>query len=98
MSSVPVAELRLLLFIAGDSPRSREATANLRRACTDFLDDVRLETVDVIAQPERADEFRILTTPTVVRDGAAPRRRVTGDLRDAARVLAALDLTPPSTT
>ena len=93
--SVPVPELRLLLFIAGDSPRSREATANLRRACDELLDGVRVETVDVLAQPERADEFRILTTPTVVRDGATPRRRVTGDLRDAARVLAALDLTPP---
>lgn len=87
-------DLRLLLFVAGESPRSREASANLARACAELLDGVQVETVDVLTHPERAEEFRILTTPTVVRDGAPPRRRVTGDLRDAARVLDALDLTP----
>jgi circadian clock protein KaiB len=89
-----VPDLRLLLFIAGDSPRSREASENLARACTELLDGVHVDTVDVLAEPHRADEFRILTTPTVVRDGITPRRRVTGDLRDGPRVLAALDLTP----
>ena len=47
----------------------------------------------------RADEYRILTTPTVVREAPAPRRRVTGDLGDTAQVLAALALFPsPPTT
>jgi circadian clock protein KaiB len=92
-----VAELRLKLFIAGDSPRTRDAAANLARACGEVLaDEVHVETVDVLEHPELADEYRILTTPTVVRETPAPRRRVTGDLRDLAQVLAALAIFPSS--
>lgn len=90
------SELRLKLFIAGNSPRAREAAANLARAVRELADDAaRVDTVDVLEHPEQADEYRILTTPTVVRVSPAPRRRVTGDLGDIAQVLAALALYPP---
>lgn len=91
-----MTELRLKLFVAGNSSRAREAAANLARACgTLGAAAVLVETVDVLEQPDVAEEYRILTTPTVVRDAPAPRRRVTGDLGDAAQVLAALALFPP---
>jgi circadian clock protein KaiB len=88
-----VYELRLKLFVAGDSPRARDAAANLARACA-ALGEVaaQIETVDVLLDPSAADEYRVLTTPTVVRVSPAPRRRVTGDLRDVSQVLVALDL------
>ncbi len=90
-----MSDLRLKLFIAGDSPRAREAAANLARAIGTLDDDgVQVETVDVLEHPEAAEAYRILTTPTVVREAPAPRRRVTGDLRDIAQVLAALALFP----
>lgn len=90
-----MSDLRLKLFIAGDSPRSRQAAANLARAVSTLDDEgVQVETVDVLTDPDAADEYRILTTPTVVRESPAPRRRVTGDLRDVAQVLAALALFP----
>ena len=90
-----MSDLRLKLFIAGDSPRAREAAANLARAVSTLDDDsVQVETVDVLQNPEAAEEYRILTTPTVVREAPAPRRRVTGDLHDIAQVLAALALFP----
>lgn len=90
---MPVSELRLKLFVAGDSPRAREAAANLSRVCGELIaGGAELEMVDVLLQPDVADEYRILTTPTVVRDFPTPRKRVTGDLRDGALVLAALDL------
>ena len=80
-----MSDLRLKLFIAGDSPRAREAAANLARAVSTLEDDgVQVETVDVLENPEAANEYRILTTPTVVREAPAPRRRVTGELRDIA--------------
>lgn len=88
-------QLRLKLFVAGDSPRAREAAENLARAVRELVKGgAQVETVDVLENPEAADEYRILTTPTVVREAPAPRRRVTGDLRDTAQVLAALNLTP----
>lgn len=93
----PVSELRLKLFVAGDSPRARDAAANLARACADLLDgEAHIETVDILVDVAAADEYRVLTTPTVVRVSPAPRRRVTGDLRDVAQVLVALDLYPHS--
>ena len=91
------SDLRLKLFVAGDSPRAREAAANLARAVKALDgqgDGAEVETVDVLQHPEAADEYRILTTPTVLREAPAPRRRVTGDLRDIAQVLAALALFP----
>lgn len=91
------SELLLKLFIAGDSPRARQAAENLARAVGALAGGARVETVDVLTQPDVADEYRILTTPTVVREAPAPRRRVTGDLRDVAQVLAALALSPATT-
>lgn len=90
-----MSELRLKLFVAGDSPRARDAAANLARACANLGGgEVHIDLVDILLDPSAADEYRVLTTPTVVRVSPAPRRRVTGDLRDAAQVLVALDLHP----
>lgn len=83
--------VRLTLYVAGDSSRSRTAERNLRALCGG-LPNAELRVVDVVGDPDAAEHARILTTPTVVREHPAPPRRVTGDLGDAARVLAALDL------
>lgn len=94
-----MSELRLKLFIAGDSPRAREAAANLARVCDELLaGEAQVETVDVLQHPDLADAYRILTTPTVVRESPPPRRRATGDLRDATQLLAALALYPTRST
>ena len=85
--------VRLTLYVAGDSSRSRAAEHNLRSLCRD-LPAAELRVVDVVGDPAAAELARILTTPTVVREHPAPPRRVTGDLGDAARVLAALELHP----
>ena len=96
---IAVSELRLKLFVAGDSPRAREAAANLARACAELpADAVTVETVDVLLFPDEADVYRILTTPTVVREHPLPRRRATGDLGDTARLLAALAISPTHPT
>ena len=89
----------LTLYVAGDTPRSRQAMANLEHICAALLGGQgRCATVDVLDNPEVADSERILTTPTLVRESPSPRRRVTGDLSDAQRVLAALGFSPLATT
>jgi circadian clock protein KaiB len=86
--------LHLTLYVAGDTPRSRQAMANLQRICAELLGGrAKCATVDVLDDPERADAERILTTPTLVRESPSPRRRVTGDLSDAQRVISALGFT-----
>jgi circadian clock protein KaiB len=99
LHSATLPELRLKLFVAGDSPRAREAAANLARACDAFAPgEVVVETVDVLQHPQLADEYRVLTTPTVVREAPLPRRRATGDLADARQLLAALAIYPTRNT
>jgi circadian clock protein KaiB len=88
--------LHLTLYVAGDTPRSRQAMANLERICAELLGGrAKCATVDVLDNPGVADAERILTTPTLVRESPNPRRRVTGDLSDIQRVVAALGF--PST-
>ena len=97
----PTGLLRLQLFVSGDSPRSSRAETNLRRLAEAVLENrYELEIVDVLVDPDRAEHARILTTPTVIRLGPPPRRRVTGDLSGERELRAALlpdfDLTPPA--
>lgn len=86
--------IALTLYVAGPSSRSRAAESNLRALCDRLGGRAELRVVDVVQDPEAAEHHRVLTTPTVVREHPAPPRRATGDLGDAARVLAALDLEP----
>lgn len=80
--------LRFHLFVAGSSPRSDRAVQNLRRMVDEHIDQAcEVEVIDVLEFPERAEEDRILATPTLIRESPLPRRRITGDLSDAARVL-----------
>jgi circadian clock protein KaiB len=91
-----MAPVRLTLYVAGDSLRSEQAIANLRRIVAAGVEgEAQVAVVDVLQHPERAEAARILTTPTVVREAPAPARRVTGDLSDLRTVVAALGLRRP---
>ncbi len=86
-------EIRFTLFVAGDTPRSHLAIANLRRLADGRLAGrCAIRVVDVRQHPERAESERILTTPTLIKEAPAPARRVTGDLSDLEQVLFALSL------
>jgi circadian clock protein KaiB len=90
---VPVDQVHFTLFIAGPSPRSRAAEANLRALCAQRLPGVAAVTVvDVTADVAAAEAWRILTTPTVVKHHPPPARRVTGDLSDPERLWTLLDI------
>lgn len=90
-----MSRYRFTLFVAGDTARSQRAYASLRRICRERLgDEFEIELVDVVSEPEKAEAHRILTTPTVLKEHPEPRRRITGDLSDATRVMAALGMEP----
>lgn len=89
----PVYVLRL--YIAGRSPASLRALSRLRELCAaDLAGRYRLEVVDVIEEPDRAERDRVLATPTLVKELPPPTRRVVGDLSDRDEVLLGLDLAP----
>lgn len=83
------------LYIAGQSPRSRSAIHNFQRIMDEeFSDRCDLEIIDVFEYPQKAEDDRILATPTLVKEGPPPIRRIIGDLSRTADVLKALEIAP----
>ena len=91
----------LTLYVTGNSPRTKVAVDNLNRICQQELDGrYELEIVDVLENPQRAEDERILATPTLIKQLPPPLRRVIGDLSDKEKVLLGLEVrsTPSSAT
>lgn len=83
----------LRLYIAGDSPKSRAALANLERLCdTHLKGKYKIEVIDLKTRPELAKADQILALPTLIRKIPEPMKRLIGDLSNAERALVALDL------
>lgn len=83
----------LRLYVAGDSPKSRTALANLQRLCESYLDGkYHIEVVDLKRRPELAKADQILALPTLIRKIPEPMKRLIGDLSNAERALVGLDL------
>jgi circadian clock protein KaiB len=83
----------LQLFVAGRTPKSLDAIANIKRACeVDLKGRYVLEVIDLYQQPELADDEQIIAVPTLIRKLPAPLRRVIGDMSNTERVLVGLDL------
>lgn len=83
----------LRLYIAGDSPKSRTAVANLRKLCDQHLAGRHsIEIVDLLKNPALAKTHQIVAIPTLIRELPEPIKRVIGDLSDADKALVTLDV------
>jgi circadian clock protein KaiB len=88
-----VWELRL--YVAGQTPRSIDAFANLKKICEEHLAGrYNIEIVDLVKHPQLAAGDQILAIPTLVRKLPQPLRKIVGDLRDTERALVGLQLCP----
>lgn len=86
-----VWELRL--YVAGQTPRSLAAFANLKKICEEHLAGrYNIEVVDLVKHPQLAAGDQILAIPTLVRKLPQPLRKIVGDLRDKERALVGLQL------
>ena len=84
------------LYVAGQTPRSLTAVANLKRICEEhFPSHYRIEVIDLMANPQLAATDQILAIPTLVRKLPQPVRKIIGDLSNLDRVLVALDIQKP---
>jgi len=83
----------LRLYIAGQTPKSVAALANLKKICEEHLAGrYTLQVVDLLENPQLARGDQILAIPTLVRKLPMPMRRIIGDLSNTERVLVGLDL------
>jgi circadian clock protein KaiB len=86
-------EFVLRLYVTGQTGRSQTAIANLRRLCElELAGRYQLEVIDVLEHPQRAEDEKILATPTVIKELPLPMRRIIGDLSSSDQVLVGLDL------
>lgn len=90
-----VFELRL--YVAGQTPKSLTALANLKRICDEHLkQEYRIEVIDLVKHPQLAQGDQILAIPTLVRRLPVPIRKIIGDLSNTERVLVGLDIRGPA--
>ena len=81
--------------MAGQTPKSIAAFANLQRICREHLAGrYSIEVIDPVEQPHLARDDQILAIPTLVRRLPEPIRKIIGDLSNTERVLIGLDLLP----
>ena len=86
-------KFKFRLYVAGDALNSAQAIANLAALCRLHLADrYEIEVVDVFREPKRALADGILMTPTLVKLGPSPVRRIVGTLSQTQPVLQALGL------
>lgn len=83
----------LKLYVAGNTPNSMRALKTLRNILEmEFRGVYALKVIDVLKNPQLAEEDKILATPTLAKILPPPVRRIIGDLSDRERVLIGLDL------
>jgi circadian clock protein KaiB len=89
----PAKNWELRLYVAGQTPKSLAAFANLKKICEEHLaGEYHIEVVDLLKEPKLASGDQILAIPTLVRKLPAPIRKIIGDLSDTERVLVGLNL------
>lgn len=87
------ATWNLRLYVAGQSPRSLAAFANLKRLCETHLKGrYTIEVVDLLQHPQLAEGDQIIAIPTLVRKLPEPMKKIIGDLSNQEKTLVGLDL------
>ncbi len=85
----------LRLYVAGQTPKSITAFANLKKICEEYLKgQYTIEVVDLLENPKLAKGDQILAIPTLVRKLPPPIRKIIGDLSNTEKVLVGLNLYP----
>lgn len=83
----------LKLYVAGQSPKSVAAIANIKKICEEnLLGQYDLEVIDLYQQPQLAQGEQIIAVPTLIRKLPVPLRRIIGDMSNTERVLIGLDI------
>ena len=86
---------KLRLYVAGQTPKSIRAFANLKVLCEEHMKGrYQIEVIDLLEHPDMARGDQIVATPTLVVKLPQPVRKIIGDLSDTDRVLVGLALQP----
>ena len=96
MASDDVESFDMTLYVAGQTPKSIAALANLKKICETYLPGrYSIEIIDLMMDPARARTDQIIAIPTLIRRLPEPIKRILGDLSNLERVLVGLEVHPP---
>lgn len=86
--------LVLEVYFAGRTPTAVQAISNLEKICAEVCEPnaYQIDLINIIENPDAAEENGILATPTVIRRAPTPIRTVIGDLSDKEEVIIGLCL------
>lgn len=84
---------QLRLYVAGQTPKSITAFANLKKICEEYLKgQYRIEVIDLLENPQLAKQDQIVALPTLVRKLPPPLKKIIGDLSNKEKILVGLNL------
>ena len=84
---------KLRLYVAGQTPKSIRAFANLKVLCDEHLQGrYQIEVIDLLEHPEMARGDQIVALPTLVIKLPQAVRKIIGDLSNTDRALVVLAL------
>jgi circadian clock protein KaiB len=86
---------KLRLYVAGQTPKSIRAFANLKVLCNEHMKGrYQIEVIDILDHPDMARGDQIVAIPTLVIKLPHAVRKIIGDLSDTDKVLVGLALQP----
>jgi circadian clock protein KaiB len=89
------AKYVLKLYVAGITPRSKNAIQSVTELCEKYLKDrYELEIIDIYQQPTLAAGEQIIAAPTLIKKLPLPLRRLIGNMASEEKMLVGLDLRP----
>ncbi|MEQ9027335.1 MAG: circadian clock KaiB family protein [Aggregatilineales bacterium] len=85
----------LRLYVAGQTPKSLTAFANLKKICEEYLEGrYEIQVIDLIENPQLAEGDQIVAIPTLVRSLPEPIKKIIGDLSNTEKTLVGLQIRP----
>jgi circadian clock protein KaiB len=89
----PAQTYSLRLYVAGQTPQSITAFANLKRLCEEHMPGrYKIEVIDLVQNPQLAAGDQIVALPTLVRKLPPPLKRIIGNLSNTEKFLVGMDL------
>lgn len=93
------SEWHMCLYVAGHTPKSIKAIDNLKIYCEKHLSGkYKIEVIDLLKNPQAAEDDQVLAIPTLIRKLPEPIRQVIGDLSNEEKVLVGLNIKPVQST
>lgn len=85
--------IKFKLYVTGKTFRSERAIETLRTIVESMGEDAEMAVIDILEDPELAEEDKILATPTLIKDAPRAYQRIIGDLSNFQKVIRTLEIT-----